>query len=144
MIYWDTSCVLKLYTEESDSVQWESVALTVDDDFAASALIDTELACAFEQKEFRGDIKPGAGKALLSAFRKDVRGGRFALYPVGTDVINRAAEIAAMCRRASEPFVLRALDALHLATAEVLKCRAIASADRRMRAGAALLSMDLL
>lgn len=144
MIYWDTSCLLKLYTPESDSLQWEHQALTLDDEFAASALVDTEMACALEQKEFRGETKSGSAKALLALFRNDVRKGRFVLYPVGSDVFDSAATIAAKCCRSREPFALRALDALHLATAEILKCDAIASTDRRMRTGATLLEIRVL
>jgi predicted nucleic acid-binding protein len=144
VIYWDTSCLLKLYTDESDSMKWEHLALTVEDEFASSALVDVEMACALEHKESRREIRSGASKALLALFRKDVRLGRFALYPVGSDVLVRASEMAAVCRRAREPFVLRALDAIHLATAETLKCAAIASTDRRLRDGASLLDMRLL
>ena len=44
MIYWDTSCVLKLYTDESDSQRWQTNALEVEDEFVSSVLLETDVA----------------------------------------------------------------------------------------------------
>lgn len=144
MIYWDTSCVLKLYAAESDSLSWQGQALAAEDELVASALVGTELAYALEQKELRGEVRPGGAQALLDVFRRDVQAGRFALYPVGTDVMRVAVDIAAACYHAAEPVPVRALDGLHLATARLLKCRALATTDRRMCAAAVLLRLPLL
>lgn len=144
MIYWDTSCILKLYTAESDSSQWQKVAVGQDDELVSSALLETEMAYAFEQKEQRGDIKPGGAQALIRLFRRDMKEGRFVLYPVGRDVLSTAATIASSCYHARPPIPLRTLDGLHLATALLLKCRAIATADSRMKAAAALLKLPVI
>ena len=88
MIYWDTSCVLKLYVSESDSSTWEERALATDEEFAASALLETELAYGLIRKEARGDIKQGAAEALLTLFRQDVERARFTLYPGKPPIIN--------------------------------------------------------
>jgi predicted nucleic acid-binding protein len=143
VISWDTSCVLKLYTAESDSLAWQNQALVTDDDFVASALLETEMAYALAQKELRGEVKPGGAQALLRLFGRDVQAGRFALYPVGADIMLAAVDIAAKCYRAERPIPLRTLDGLHLATAKVLKCRALATVDQRMQAAAALLHLPL-
>jgi predicted nucleic acid-binding protein len=58
--------------------------------------------------------------------------------------VRLAAEIAARCYRAPKPVPVRTLDGLHLATAVLPKCRAVATADRRMQAAAALLRVPLL
>ncbi len=144
MIYWDTSCVLKLYTAESDSAAWQETALAVGEELAASALLEAELAFALEQKESRGELKPGGAQMILRIFRSDCRDGRFILYPVGSDVMKTAADFAMRCYRAREPIAIRTLDGLHLATARLLKCRALATADRRMRAAAAFLNLPLI
>ncbi len=144
MIYWDTSCVLKLYTAESDSGHWQNVALEQDDEMASSALLETEMAYAFEQKELRGDIKSGGAQALLRLFRRDLKDERFVLVPIGRDVLTMAAGIAESCYQARHPVPLRTLDGLHLATARLLKCRAIATTDSRMTAAAAVLAIPLL
>jgi predicted nucleic acid-binding protein len=144
VIYWDTSCVLKLYTAESDSLAWQKHALGARDGFAASALMETEMAYALEQKELRGDVRPGGAQALLRILRRDLQAGRFTLCPVGTDVMALAADIAVRCYHAQKPIPLRTLDGLHLATAMLLKCRAVATADRRMQTAAVHLSVPLL
>lgn len=144
MIYWDTSCVLKLYTAESDSLTWQQQALGARDEFAASALLETEMAYALEQKELRGDVRPGGAQALLRLFRRDLQAGRFALCPVGGDVMALAADLAARWYHAAEPLPLRTLDGLHLATAMLLRCRAIATADRRLQAAAVQVGIPLL
>ena len=144
MIYWDTSCVLKLYASESDSDQWQKAALEQDDEFASSSLLETEMAYALAQKEKRGDFKPGGAQAVLRLFRRDLKDERFVLYPVGRDVLMLAAGFAESCYRARHPIPLRTLDGLHLATARLLKCRAMATADSRMKAAAAMLSLPLI
>ena len=83
MIYWDTSCVLKLYTAESDSLVWQRQALGSRDEFGASALMEAEMAYALEQKELRGEVKPGGAQALLRLFSRDLQAGRFALAGQG-------------------------------------------------------------
>lgn len=144
MIYWDTSCVLKLYVAESDSYLWQEHAVRSEDKFAASALLDTELTYALEQKEARGEIRSGAARALLKMFRRDVSAGRFVLYPVGSDILARAADIAHDCYHGRKPIHLRTLDGIHLATATRLKCSFMATTDERMRRGAALLKLRVL
>lgn len=144
MIYWDTSCVLKLYTSEPDSTVWQKLALLLEDDFVSSVILETELAYAFEQKELRREIKPGGAKALLHIFRNDLLAERFSLFPVGTDVLKTSATIAAQCYHAKKPIQMRTLDGLHLATSKLLKCKAVATADLRMQDAAALLNIPLL
>ena len=144
MIYWDTSCVLKLYTRESDSEQWERLAVSLEEDFASSTLLETEMTCALHRKEQRGEVKTDGAETILGLFRNDVQAGRFTLCPIGADVLSHAGTLAAQCYRHAEPVNIRTLDALHLATATLLKCRAIATADERMQAAAQLLGFKTI
>ncbi len=144
MIYWDTSCVLKLYVAESDSEQWERHAVTLNERFACSALLEAEIACALHNKESRGELISGGADALIAAFHEDRGAGRFALFPVGEDVLKQAGVIAATCNRNPQPIQLRTLDAIHLATAILLKCKRIATADQRMLAAADRLGLTAL
>ncbi|MDA0577079.1 MAG: type II toxin-antitoxin system VapC family toxin [Verrucomicrobia bacterium] len=144
MIYWDTSCVLKLYTAESDSSIWQDLAINAGEPLTASALIEAELAFAFFQKEARGDLVAGGAGKLIKAFRRDVTTGRVHLCPVGADVITRAADIAAACHRTRPITALRTLDGLHLATAALLHCTAIATTDHRLQTAAAILKMRVI
>ncbi len=59
MIYWDTSCVLKLYTPEDDSGVYLGMADRSSEPLFSSEVLDTELFYALCQKENRGEIKPG-------------------------------------------------------------------------------------
>lgn len=144
MIYWDTSCVIKLYTLESDSGPWQRRAIEADEALVTSGLLRTEMAFALEQKEARGDVTPGGANAILDVFDRDVESGRFGLVPMGVDVLREAATIAQTCYHATPSVPLRTLDGIHLATARLLKCRQIATADARMRAGAGLLGLNLV
>lgn len=144
MIYWDTSCVLKLYVSESDSSHWERQATTLDGPFVSSAIIEAELACALVRKELQADLVPGGAQKLLEVFRQDVRAGRFQLFPVGSDVLASVHGLASLCSTHPPPIFLRTLDAIHLATATLLKCRQVATADDRMRLAAARLELDVV
>lgn len=147
MIYWDTSCVIKLYTQESDSALWQKVVIGSLSERVSSLLLEVELAFALTQKELRGEIAPGGANALLRIFRHDVKVGRFILFPLGADVIRRAAGLAneaASCPSCRPACSLRTLDGLHLATAAILRCKGIATADVRMKAGAHLLGIPVI
>ena len=144
MIYWDTSCVIKLYTEESDSTLWQRLAVEEPGERVSSALLEVELAFALRQKELRGDVAPGGATALLRFFRHDVKVGRFTLLPLGADVIRRAAALAEEVIASRPARSLRTLDGLHLATAAILRCNGIATADARMKAGAQVLGIPVI
>jgi predicted nucleic acid-binding protein len=144
LIYWDTSCALKLYVRESDSELWEERAVDCREDLVASALLEAELAYALIRKESLGDVRPGGADALLARFRRDVEWARFTLYPVGTDVLHTAVELANRCVKVGKSGAVRTLDGIHLATAQLLKCSAVATADRRMRAAAESLGIPLV
>ena len=136
MIYWDTSCVLKLYAREDDSEEWAGRVAETGSPLTSSSLLSAELLFALEQKEFRGELKAGGAEALGEHFRKAVEKGRFQLYPIGADVLAESARMAATCYHGDHPLPLRTLDGLHLATARLVRCDAIATTDRRMRRAA--------
>lgn len=144
MIYWDTSCVIKLYAAESDSRAWQAKALGTAEALTSSALLETELAFALHGKERRRDLVAGGAAALRRLFASDVASGRFRLFPVGTDVLAKAAELAGWSATVDPVLHLRTLDAIHLATALQLDCSGIATADDRMRRAAAELGLVLV
>jgi len=141
VIYWDTSCVVKLYAAEADSDELLALATETDDSLCCSAVLTAEFFHALKQKELRKEIRPGAAAALFSAFERDVEGGRFVLLPIGRDVLSGAVEIAKTCLDRT-PFVpIRTLDSIHLATARLLRVSRLVSTDARMRAAASLLGL---
>ncbi|MBU0677360.1 MAG: PIN domain-containing protein [Verrucomicrobia bacterium] len=59
-------------------------------------------------------------------------------------MIAGSVELAEVCCRASPMISLRTLDGLHLATARLLKCKAIATTDHRIRTAAEAIGLDAL
>lgn len=143
MIYWDTSVVLKLYAEESDSRHWQDLALESPGFLLSSALLIGELGLALLRKEARGELRRGGAQELQRLFRRDVDRGRFRLLPVGTDILQSAPRVAEECLAPPGPVWVRTLDAIHLATARQLRCTHLATADARMRSAAARLGLRL-
>lgn len=133
MIYWDTSCVVKLYVSEPDSEQWMQLARRQASLLHSSALLETELACAFRGKEQRNEIRVGATKILMDLFHRDVQVGRFRLFPLAADVHRKACHLVV---ENNTKIALRSLDALHLATCLHLECEEIATTDIKLSAAA--------
>lgn len=143
MDYWDTSCVLKLYCGESNSDRWLDEIAAASDPPCSSELLETELHFAFLQKAFRDETGGVEPDALSRRFRADVECGRVILLPLGNDVLCRSREIGEICYRMEPPIHLRTLDGLHLATAELGRCRRLMSTDMRMRSAARHLGLDI-
>ena len=140
--YWDTSCLLKLYCQESDSETFRNKIAAALEPPVASTLTRTELSYAFQQKAVRGETGGHHAETLFDFLQKDIRMGRIRLFPIGSDVLERAERIASQCYDAPEPIFLRTLDGIHLATAQMTKSRRIISTDDRMNKAAQLLGMD--
>jgi predicted nucleic acid-binding protein len=139
--YWDTSCLLKLYCKESDSETFrEKIAASVEPP-VSSTLARTELYYAFQQKALRGETGNRRAETLFDFLEEDIRIGRICLFPIGSDVMKRAEDIASKCYGATEPIFLRTQDGIHLATAQLTKSRTIISTDDRMNAAAQSLGM---
>ena len=136
MIYWDTSCVVKLYATEADSEGLLALATETDEALCCSAVLTAELFHALRHKELRKEIRPGAAGVLSLAFEQDAERGRFVLLPVGRDVLLAAVEVAESCLNRTPPILVRTLDGIHLATARLLRVSRMVTTDDRMRAAA--------
>lgn len=143
MIYWDTSTALKLYCDESDSAAWKEFAGGQTEQSISSALADAELRIALLRKETRRELRAGGARALHADFRQDVDDGLFRLIPIGADVLEKSIAIAERCFTARRPVHVRTLDSLHLATALILRCGAIATTDERMKDAAKILGLPV-
>lgn len=139
--YWDTSCLLKLYCHEQDS---EDLLAHVADSRGAlltSALTETEIYFAFQQKALRGETGGRSADSLYEDFTADVEASRIQLLPIGGDIFKAAREIASHCYGQQPPLFVRSLDGLHLGTAQVTGCRQVLSGDKRMNEAAQALGM---
>lgn len=143
MNYWDTSCVLKLYTAEPDSAQYLALASQATESLLSSEVLTAELYYALSQKELRGEIKVGAAERLWKQFQNDCAAGRWLLLPVGPDVLTRAAQVAKASYRHRPAVTLRTLDGIHLASALSAKAKQLVTADGRMKQGAAVAGLPV-
>ena len=144
MNYWDTACVLKLYTAETDSAAYLGLAAQATAPLLASEILTTELAYALHEKEWRGDLKRGSVEQVLKQFHADCVAGRWLLIPPGRDVLVQAALVAKSCYEHRPPITLRTLDGLHLATALLAKATHLVTTDERMRQAASALGLALV
>lgn len=138
-VYWDTSCLLKLYCWEADSERYVQEIQNSRQPPISSALVRVELYDAFAQKAAREETGGRSGEQLFAGFQSDVELGRIQLLPFGDDVAFEARKIARLCYESTPPVHLRSLDGIHLATATLANCGRILSTDIRMNAAAALL-----
>jgi len=141
VIYWDTSAIIKLYVEESDSALWEKVAMDERHPRVSSMLLEAEFSFAVRQKEQRGEVKPGGAAHLVKMLRRDVTRGYLQLYPLNAEVMTRTVELAL---HEAKHVPMRTLDGLHLASALLLDTRLIATADVRMKAAALRVGLALV
>lgn len=139
MIYLDSAILVKLYTAEADSEHWRNL-LGSRTDLATSSLALPEVRSALRQKVMLGFLKRGQENPIWQEFHQATQAGIIRTFPMGNDVIDQAILILQSMPR---KLPLRALDALHLATARLTDCSALATTDQRMRAGAAAMGLDL-
>lgn len=143
-VYWDTSCILKLYCRESDSGSYLNQVEQSAAPLVTSSLTSVELYFALLQKETRAETGGKAAHDLFRDFDNDLAQGLVVQIPVGEALSKKAREIADKCYAWTPPVHLRSLDGLHLATALHAGCRTVATTDLRMKTAAPLLGLSLL
>jgi len=124
VVYLDTSAVVKLVVREAQSEALEAW-LRGRVRLASSALLRTELLRAVRREEPR---QLDRARATFAAF---------SLHAIETDILEVASGL--------DPIALRALDAIHLATALRLgdELEALVTYDQRMIDGARLLGLPV-
>jgi predicted nucleic acid-binding protein len=142
-VYWDTACLVKIYSQEVDSDLYLNRLQNTRLPLYSSILTSAEMSFALQQKENRRELKPGAAQTLHHDFLSDVNAGRVLLLPLGEDVVLEAARLARLAYQRAKPILLRTLDGLHLATARVAGCRELLTTDGRMQQAAALAGLRL-
>jgi uncharacterized protein len=137
--YIDSSALLKRYSPELGSDWIEAFMQT--EMVAVSQLASAEVASALGRRTREGQLNPDQRNALFDRFVEDLR--NYTILPLTSEVIERAAT---MLLRGADFGRLRTLDALQLATAEIVFAIAsrggievgrFISADRRLLAAAA-------
>lgn len=143
MRYWDTSVLLKLFVEEDDSRVFAALIGEATEGIHTSELSRLELLRALWGKRLDGAIVPGAERVLMRRFENEVKMRRIILVPLRSDVRDEFEAVLRVCYTRPRPIRVRALDALHLASALACKAKEIVCTDRRMREAAGALRMDI-
>lgn len=132
--YVDTSALAKWYVSEPGSEAFESFVQEFPR-IVISRLTMVELRCLLARRRRAGDITEATAEGAFQLFQGDVAQGHLEVHPVGDQHVMGAVALLGHLR--AHP--LRTLDALHLAVAQAVESRIIATADRVMaRAAEAL------
>lgn len=141
--YWDTSVLLKLFVREDDSSVFATLIGEAAEGIHTSELSRLELLRALWGKRLDGAIMPGAERALMRRFESEVEMRHIILVPLRGDVRDEFETVLQVCYSRPRPIRVRALDALHLASALACKAKEIVCTDRRMREAAVALQMNI-
>lgn len=142
MSYWDTSALVKLYVVESDSAQFEALALTSQP--VIGPIARHEARTVFRRREAERAIPAGAGAALSQRLAGDAASGLLRLQPDADEVETEFATVLETCFSQTPPVFIRTNDALHLAAARVAGETEFVTADARQRTAAELLGFRVL
>jgi predicted nucleic acid-binding protein len=109
--YWDTSALAKLYLNERGSAWAVTRASTVQ--IVASRLVIVELSSVFARRHAEGTLSGALRDRLHERFMEDAQ--RYELVRLTDDIL---ADAATMLLRGTFGTRVRAVDGVHLATAQ--------------------------
>ena len=125
--YLETSALAKWYLNEPFSEAFEEF-IRAHAAAAISRLTVVEFRCLLARRRRAGEITRAIESRVFAAFEKDVSGGSLQVHPVTDEHVIAAL---GMIERLGK-YPLRTLDALHLAIAQGIQCRQLATADTTM------------
>jgi predicted nucleic acid-binding protein len=127
--YLDTSALAKWYLNEPFSEEFEAF-IQEQPTAAISRLTLVEFRCLLARRRRAGEITRAIESRVYASFEKDVGAGSLQVYPVADEHLIAALGLIERLGR----YPLRTLDALHLAIAQGIHCRRLATADKTMAA----------
>ena len=125
--YLDTSALAKWYLNEPFSEQFEDF-IREQPNAAISRLTVVEFRCLLARRRRAGEVTKSIESRVYASFEKDVGAGFLQVYPVADEHLIAALNLVTRLSR----YALRTLDALHLAIAQGIHCRRLATADKTM------------
>jgi predicted nucleic acid-binding protein len=142
MAFWDTSALLKLYLEESDSASFESLALG-SKDLLTAFIGKHEARTSFRRKEAQGVIPPGEADVCWQRLCRDIQASRVRIIPDSPQLERIFGSILDQCLSQSPPVFVRTNDALHLAAAILAGETEFVTSDARQAAAATLIGLTV-
>ena len=136
--YLDTSALAKWYLNEPFAAEFEAF-IQEQPTAAISRLTVVEFRCLLARRRRAGDVTKSIESRVYAAFEKDIGAGFLQVYPVADEHLIAALSLVTRFGR----YPLRTLDALHLAIAQGIHCRQLATADKTMADGARAAGMDV-
>ena len=137
MLYFDTSYLVRLYSKDAG---WEKVRSLAATDHIACCLHGwAEVASAFHRKFREGAISQKDLGTLLAEFDRDCSAGAYRWLPLAPSVLARLTNAYA---RLPATVVLRAADAIHLASAADAGLHTVHSNDSRLLNAAGHLGLN--
>ena len=125
--YLETNALAKWYLKEPFSEQCEAF-IREKPTAAISRLSVVEFRCLLARRRRAGEVTKAIETRVYAAFEKDVGAGFLQVYPVADEHLIAALGLITRLGR----YPLRTLDALHLAIAQGIPCRRLATADKTM------------
>lgn len=137
-MYLDSCILVKLLAPEPDSAALErdlrgEVLVT-------SELATTEVASALLARERAGTLGARDRERALAQLHRWIRSEEIILAPLDSPVLRRATRLLEQCHPAVP---LRTLDAIHLATADLVGEGPLCSTDRRLREAAGHIGLEV-
>jgi len=142
MSYWDTSARSKLYLPEPDSPDFVSKAAN-EPVIVTSKLALIEMRRVSFRKESKGFIQAGTAETVLNQMNQDIAAGEIQIVEMDAKVEAALDAIMATCYRRTPPLPLRTLDAIHLASSQVVGETEMVATDERLREAAKLMGFSL-
>jgi predicted nucleic acid-binding protein len=144
MAYWDTSALVKLYVDESDSARYEQILKESVDELHTSIVTLAELYRALWAKSLDRGLSSIAPDALMEKITESAEIGRIRFVSYDPHLLVHFRKVIGNCYSRPEPVRLRSADGIHLASARSVAAVEIVCADKRMRAAASILGFGLL
>jgi predicted nucleic acid-binding protein len=135
MSYWDTSCIIKLYTPEPDSAEFRNF-LEKGTTCVTCDLTPLEFWATVRRKESEGVLAPGEAQKVQTALEADLADEAILMKTCDAVVSARHKTIVNQCHSLVPPVFIRTNDALHLAAAHCAGETEIVATDKRLREAA--------
>jgi predicted nucleic acid-binding protein len=142
MSYWDTSCLIKLYTPEPDSGIFRK-HLEEGSDCITCDITPLEFWATVRRKESEGILAPGEALKVQNAFETDLADELILMKVCDDATRTRFHEIVDQCHSLIPPIFIRTNDALHLAAADCAGEKEIVATDKRLREAALALGHEI-